>query len=220
MLVDVFRSFFSFFSLSLASCFVPCRVRASSLRGRLVVPVTSSYSSITARRGEPMMSCLTSGSRLERNAPHLTDDPATGPASSPSSVPPCSQNSLCVEKMFFVNSDGLMVSRRHFLHSGVVSSMAFFKVQPSSAAVARPVRHRHRSIASCRARATAIFFFSEAPCLSRARYFCRACHPGCHLSRRQTASTRSTRTCLLPCRSIGPKRCTPPVEYSLGQQPV
>src|SRR6266480_349108 len=141
-------------------------------------------------------------------------------SSSPSSVPPCGQNSLCVEKMFFVNSDGLMVSRRHSLHSGVVSSMAFFKVQPSSAAVARPVRHRHRSIASCRARATAIFFLSEAPCLSRARYFCRACHPGCHLSRRQTASTRSTRTCLLPCRSIGPKRCTPPVEYSLGQQPV
>lgn len=149
--------------------FRACRVGASSLRGRLIVPVTSSYSSITARRGEPMMSCLTLGSRLERNAPHLRDDPATGPASSPSSVPPCGQNSLCVEKMFFVNSDGLMVSRRQFLHSGVVSSMAFFKVQPSSAAVARAVRHRHRSIASCRARATAIFFFSEAPCLSRGR---------------------------------------------------
>ena len=57
------------------------------------------------------MSCLTSGSRLERNAPHLTDDPARGPASSPSSVPPCGQNSLCVEKIFFVNGDGLIGER-------------------------------------------------------------------------------------------------------------
>ena len=102
MLIDVYRSFFPPSQLFARFVFGACRARASSLRGRLVVPVTSSYSSITARRGEPMMSCLTSGSRLERNAPHLTDDPAKGPASSPSSVPPCGQNSLCVEKIFFV----------------------------------------------------------------------------------------------------------------------
>lgn len=37
------------------------------------VPVTSSYSSIGSL-AKPMMSCLTVGNRLGRNAPHLTDD--------------------------------------------------------------------------------------------------------------------------------------------------
>ena len=36
-----------------------------------------------------------------------------------------------------------------------------FITQPNSAAVQRPVRHRQRSMASCLASATAIFFFKD-----------------------------------------------------------
>ena len=73
-----------------------------------------------------MMSCLTSGSRLERNAPHqrmiLQQDQLHLRAAFT-----LRQNSLCVEKIFFVNGDGLMVSGRHFLHSGVVFLHGIFQ---------------------------------------------------------------------------------------------
>ena len=59
---------------------------------------------------------------------------------------------------------------------GADQSVVF--VQPNSAAVARPVLQRHRSMASCRASATAIFFFRDAPCFNFARYFTRACQLG------------------------------------------
>src|SRR5215831_7953256 len=62
--------------------------------------------------------------------------------------------------------------------------VALVTVQPSSAAVARPVLQRHRSMASWRASATTIFFFSETPTLSFSRYFWRACQLGCHRNRR------------------------------------
>src|SRR5262249_52701940 len=63
---------------------------------------------------------------------------------------------------------------------------ALATVQPSSAAVARPVLQRHRSMANCRASATAIFFLSDAPTLSFSKYFFRACQPGCQRNSRQT----------------------------------
>ena len=86
-----------------------------------------------------------------------------------------------------------------------IGLVALFTVQPSSAAVAGPVLQRHRSMANCRASATAIFFLSEAPTLSFSKYFWRACQLACQRNSRHTASTSSTRTCLLPCRSIAPK---------------
>jgi hypothetical protein len=47
-------------------------------------------------------------SRLGRNAPHLSDDPApAGPASAPSSVPPCGRIKLKLVKPFCVKVEGL-----------------------------------------------------------------------------------------------------------------
>src|SRR5262249_2541677 len=60
-----------------------------------------------------------------------------------------------------------------------IGLVALAIVQPSSVAVARPVLQRHRSIANCRASATAIFFLSDAPTLSFSKYFWRACQLGC-----------------------------------------
>jgi len=53
------------------------------------------------------------------------------------------------------------------------------------------------------------FFFSKAPCVSGACHLRRAGQRGGQRSRRQTASTSRVLTCLLPCRSRWPQRCTP-----------
>jgi len=56
-----FKSFFSFSFPGFSSSFVSVRRARASLFVSGLVPVTSSYSSIAL--GEPMMSCLTWGSR-------------------------------------------------------------------------------------------------------------------------------------------------------------
>jgi hypothetical protein len=104
------------------------------------------------------MSCLTEGNRLGRRAPHLTDDPAQRDqlqrraARHPAAKSNSSGNSGCK----------IVVGSFRRSYSGPVSCAPGFMIHPSSAAVARPVRQRHRSIASCRANATALFFLSEA----------------------------------------------------------
>ena len=74
---------------------------------------------------------------------------------------PAAQSIPLVWKFRFVRVESL-----EFLVGQAITLQDVDTLQPSSAAVARPVRQRHRSMASCRARATAIFFFKDAPCLS------------------------------------------------------
>ena len=141
----------------------------SSVPGR--VPVTSSYSSRTSSRDAHAHDVWPDwGKGLGRNAPHLTEDASRHQLQRRAAFHPAAKIERHWENL------NAKFKVRWSYSAGVPA--AAFKVQPSSAAVARPVRQRQRSMASCRARATASFFLSAAPCFIFSRYFTRACQWG------------------------------------------
>src|SRR5438876_6430480 len=105
--VGVVSLFFVFF---LSRCFRLARFRSAGRSFSVSCFSPAASHQLLFEQSEsirtPMMSCLTSGSRLGRNAPHLSDDRAVaGPAPASSSVPPCGQTNFAW-KLRFVKVEG------------------------------------------------------------------------------------------------------------------
>lgn len=102
------------------------------------------------------------GKPLGARAPSNSRTRRGGPTPAPGSVPPCGQKT------------GLRV---RFKDGSGVEGYARTK-RPKSAREQRPVRQRHRSVASCRARATTVFLRKAVPVVMRAMSLVRACQSG------------------------------------------
>src|ERR1700740_1649946 len=86
------------------------------------------------------------------------------------------------------------------------------RIRPSVSGVVRPVCKRHRSMAKWRAALTTKRFLARLLLTSSAANWRTGREEGCHLSKRQTISTRFQRTAALPQRLIEPSLARPSLE--------